>query len=251
MEFCILKRDILDRDRRVEQLKTPSNENRHLKLSRYAVTVEELRKTRATLSDSNCAVDRLTVSRVVFTERKARILAQAIAGNDTIGEIKFTRCKMRTDEMQRLGDALSTSQSVHTLRFRTCNLISKHCTAVSRILHQNMSLKSLSLIDAGIGDNGMLALSRGIAEAISLQHIDLRHNLFETTGLRALVQALCVTYTCRVLRLQGIAIGIEEAEILENFLRSPSCSLEEIAIHEAELDAQSVEILTKALNTCS
>ena len=96
---------------------------------------------------------------------------------------------------------------------------------------QNMSLKHLTLIDCGIGNRALKEIAKGIKEAICLQYVDLRHNNFETEGLRALIDALKATMACKVLQIEGYYFKMEEAEMIASFLNEPNCVIEELDLH--------------------
>ena len=87
------------------------------------------------------------------------------------------------------------------------------------------------LIEAGIGDLAMIELAKGIQEAICLETIDLRFNHFERKGFEALIKAMKETMACKVLRLEGLQIEKEEAELLGSFVRQPDCLIYEIDVH--------------------
>ena len=98
----MLKRDVKTAEWRHDCLLGPENEQNHLKLARYQVTEEELRKTRKLLADGYCIVDRLTLAAVTFNDKKAKLLAKGIELNDSIKELIFTKCKIRSFQMEVL-----------------------------------------------------------------------------------------------------------------------------------------------------
>ena len=66
MEYYILKRDRKTRLRRHDNLMSPTVGNNILHLARYAVTEDRLIEVRRQLSDANCIIDKLEISRVHF-----------------------------------------------------------------------------------------------------------------------------------------------------------------------------------------
>ena len=116
---------------------------------------------------------------------------------------------------------------------------------------QNVSLKHLTLIECGIGEYAMIEIAKGIREAICLEYVDLRHNHFEKEGFVALIDALKATMACKVLQLEGLAIGIEEAELLASFFNHADCQLYEVDLHQAELQYDVMERLATSLKTCA
>ena len=181
MDWNILKRDVQLIERRRVCLTRPRCE-KHLELQRYQVTEGKLRETRSKLSETNCVIDRVTVSQVTFNDKKASLLAQGLARNDTINTLTIQRSKIKVNQMETLMSAVCTNESIEYIRFEECNLLQKHGVALSQALSMNVSLKHLTLIEAGIGDLAMIEIAKGIREAICLEYVDLRHNHFERTG---------------------------------------------------------------------
>ena len=190
MDIRYLKRDLISWQRRQDWLLSPSQQNNHWTLKRGNVTEEYLLKVREVLRQSNCAVQRLQITRVNFTDLKARILAKAISENDSLNELKFKHCKLRVTSLALLMDAVGSNEAITSIEFRDMKLVIKNLESISLALSQNMSIKKLVLQETGIGDNSMIALSKGIQEALNLEFIDLEYNKFEDVGFKALLRAM-------------------------------------------------------------
>ena len=134
LNSIILKRDVKTVESRREILLRPENKQSHLKLSRYQVTEEKLREVRGLLASRDCKITRITVNHVNFNDKKAKLLAQGIAQNDTINELDFKKCKLKVDQMHELMQAIGTNESIETLLFDNVNFLEKHGSALGKTL---------------------------------------------------------------------------------------------------------------------
>ena len=236
MEFKILQRDIDSETLKSNHGATPSCGTHLFKLERYVATEEKFEQLVHTLSLTNCEIDKLEISKVTFSDTKADNLAKGLLHNDTVTELVITKSKLRKNHIQMICDAIATNEAIQTIRLENVNVLESAGMSIANALSQNVSLKSLTLIDAGIGDRAMTQIVKGISESICIEYIDLRDNLFEEAGFVELVKAMKITRACKVLKLQGLKINKNVCDILSSFFKHRECKIEEVSLHEAELD---------------
>ena len=121
MNWVVLKRDVFEAERRQDLLLGPEMMQNHLKLERYDVTEDVLRRTRKQLSHPNCIIDRVTATSVTFNDTKARLFAEGITRNDTIKEIDIINCKIRGVHMETVSKAIGANESIEYIHFDKCN----------------------------------------------------------------------------------------------------------------------------------
>ena len=123
MEFNVLKRDKRTIDRRHDLVISPENQQNHVKLERYQVTEEELRKIRNWFAHPNCIANRVTIASVTFNDKKASLLAQAIARNSSITSLHIKKCKIKVNHMEKIAHAIGSNESIESITFEKCNLL--------------------------------------------------------------------------------------------------------------------------------
>ena len=76
-------------------MRSPEDKERFLRLFKYQVTEEELTNVVKTLRSPDCAIERLELVKINFTDKMASILALAFNIDCSLKEIIFEKCRLK------------------------------------------------------------------------------------------------------------------------------------------------------------
>ena len=232
-------------------------------------------------------VERIWIDNRQLSINSTRLLATSLAEFDSLKEFALTpQASFQHDpENEQVASELIQSLSGHSrlrkLDLSRTNLGKLGCSALVDLLRNpSINLRVLDLTYNSLGDEEAAALSSGMAGNVSLKEINLSNNTGITeAGWQALFGTLSNS-SCRLERLSLIDNDINDAaaqslssalasnttiktldlgeiqgitltgwRVLFEFLRSPTCALENLDLRYNQLNDEVMVSLTEALAT--
>ena len=143
--------------------------------------------------------------RTLFTPEKVGVLAEALVHpNCKITTLNFEECRGKALQMSTLFKAIEKNKSVRNLSFVDMSIPLGSLPTMVEMLKNNKGSLILTLRGAGLTDEGITKLAEGFKHCSGLIYLDLRQNLYEGAGTKALLKSLTGNSALMTLRLNAI-----------------------------------------------
>lgn len=144
----------------------------------------------------------LHFSNCMFEDKAIDALADYLATDTIIEELRITRCQLTSDQFINLLSKFNNNSTLQQLDVSGNALGNDSMTKLEELLKTTtVKLIKLNLSNNQIDDHGMAKLSDGLMGQLTLCELDLRGNNISGAGLKVLANGLCLNNTLRRLRL--------------------------------------------------
>lgn len=176
-------------------------------------------------------------------------MCDTIIASTSLKSIEITKCRLRHKQLQLICCAIADNinGSIEEVFLNEMRINNSGAEAVSYLITQSAKLTSLHLKDAGLDCDTLLEISKGISKNSTLEYLDLRHNIFDKNGLKALIMALKSSMCIKHLYMESMNIHIAEAKLLSELIARDDCLIEELELSEADIDIEALDEIMAAL----
>ena len=225
---------------------------RSLNLSKNIVTDEGVEYLAKALKNSNCKLNLLNLSKNNVTDEGAKCLAEALKHSDCkLNSLNLSENNVTYEGAECLAEALKHSDcKLNTLNLSGNNVTYEGAECLAEALkHINCKLNSLSLAFNNVANEGAECLAEALKHSnCKLNRLGLHGNQLNGEGEKYLAEALKHS-NCKLnnLNLSVNNATDEGAKCLAEALKHSNCKLNRLALAGNELTGEGEKYLAEAL----